>query len=163
MDPHADSKDLIDIESKREVSRGRPFATQGISIMKLTGIAVLFSAGLLAACAQGESGGFTKMRADATPYADAHAECWGEAGSLLGGNAMDMARQRAFDNCMALNGWQDQHVLFGGGQAAPQSAGKTPGKQPSLDTCRAEAIANNISGESLHSFMESCMNRAGGL
>ncbi len=38
---------------------------------------------------------------------------------------MVMARERAFDNCMARNGWQDQRALFGESEAAPQTAGRT--------------------------------------
>jgi hypothetical protein len=83
----------------------------------LVGIGVL-----LAACASDEVDGFTKTRADATPYGEAHAQCWVRAFSLLGGNAMDAARQREFDSCMARDGWQDQRALFGRSQGGPQSA-----------------------------------------
>jgi hypothetical protein len=79
---------------------------------------------LLAACMSGESDGLTKARADAGSYREAHARCWVRAYSLLGGNAMDMARQREFDSCMARDGWQDQRALFGRGQDGPQSAGQ---------------------------------------
>lgn len=124
--------------------------------MKLTGLAVLVSGGLLVACAQDETRGFTKTSEGGKPFAQAHAQCLTEA--MNTGSFSSVPQLRLYDACMARNGWQDQRVPFGGNQTATKIAGATPGNQQSFKTCRAQAIANNISGETLHSYMESCTN-----
>ncbi len=59
---------------------------------------------LLTACA--ENNGFTQTRSDARPFRDANAECW-ETSMNIGGQAATMAQARAYDACMARNGWAD--------------------------------------------------------
>ena len=122
--------------------------------MKLTGLAVLVSGGLLAACAQDETRGFTKISEDGKPFAQAHAQCLTEG--MNTGGFSSVPQMRVYDACMARNGWQDQRAPFGGTQAAPKIARATPGNQQSFQTCRAQAIENNVSGEQLHRFLESC-------
>ena len=126
--------------------------------MKLTSLRVLASAGLLVACAQGESRGFTNMREEAKPFAQAHAECL-VAGMNVGGFS-SVPQLRAYDACMERNGWRDQRTLFAGGSNATPAANTADANRNGLSSCRAQAIANSISGTQLHSYVEGCMNGA---
>jgi hypothetical protein len=59
---------------------------------------------LLSACA--ENHGRTATRPDARPFAEARAECWAESMNIAG-YAASGAQTRAYDACMARNGWAD--------------------------------------------------------
>lgn len=67
-------------------------------------IAIAASMALLAACA--ENRGMTQVRPDARPFAEAHSQCW-EVAMNIGGYSQTMAQQRAYDACLARNGWTD--------------------------------------------------------
>jgi hypothetical protein len=45
-------------------------------------------------------------------FNQANAECWEISMSLLGGLAMDAARQRAYDSCMNDRGWYDPRLPY---------------------------------------------------
>jgi hypothetical protein len=56
-------------------------------------------------------------------FNQANAQCWTIAYSLLGGNAMDMARDRAYNQCMNDRGWENPAL-----PARPQPT-TTPGSR----------------------------------
>jgi hypothetical protein len=64
---------------------------------------------ILAGCA--ENRGFTKMRDDARPFAEAHSDCW-QTSMNIAGFAATAAQVQAYDSCMARNGWSDQRPLI---------------------------------------------------
>jgi hypothetical protein len=51
------------------------------------------------------------MRPDARPFAASHAECW-ETAMNNAGNAATAAQTRAYDACMARNGWADRRSVM---------------------------------------------------
>ena len=69
--------------------------------------AILSVSLLLSACAIDPHGGYVPARDGAPPFEQANARCWERSMSLLGGLAMDSARDRAYDTCMRENGWAD--------------------------------------------------------
>jgi hypothetical protein len=72
---------------------------------------ILAFALVLSACAMDPQGGYRPVEqsgsAEGTSFNDANAQCWTQAYTLLGGNAMDSARSRAYDTCMHDRGWYD--------------------------------------------------------
>lgn len=78
---------------------------KGLAVRGMTVAAI----GLLAACALPPNDGFTQTRADAMPYAQAHALCNERGmGTPAGGPGEGSARQRIYLNCMAEMGWEDR-------------------------------------------------------
>jgi hypothetical protein len=80
---------------------------------------------VLSGCAVDPYGGYRPMNqaasgsADGVSFNQANAECWERSMSLLGGVAMDSARQRAYDTCMNDRGWYDPRL------PAPRPRGAT--------------------------------------
>jgi hypothetical protein len=70
-------------------------------LMAATAIAAAFLVG----CA--ENNGMTRTRADARPFGEAHAECHAVAMNNAG-NAATARQTRAYDACMARQGWADR-------------------------------------------------------
>ena len=76
---------------------------------------ILAAAIALSGCALDPQGGYRPMpersgSQAAMSFDQANAECWEISMSLLGGNAMDSARARAYDLCMHERGWQDPRM-----------------------------------------------------
>jgi len=70
---------------------------------------------LLSGCA--ENDGWSAMGTDAQPYRQAHADCWAVSMNNAG-HAQTGAQMRAYDSCMARQGWADlrwarEHSLSG--------------------------------------------------
>lgn len=70
----------------------------------------------LSACAVDPQGGYRPIERSGSDgsarvsFDDANAQCWGLAYTLLGGNAMDSARSRAYETCMRDRGWEDSRM-----------------------------------------------------
>lgn len=76
---------------------------------------ILVVALALSACAADPQGGYQPMQrsgasANGVTFDEANAQCWNQAYGLLGGNAMDSARTRAYDQCMHDRGWEDPRM-----------------------------------------------------
>jgi hypothetical protein len=83
---------------------------------------ILAGALALSACALDPQGGYQPMSQPAAAPAansfnEANAQCWTLAYTLLGGNAMDSARSRAYETCMHDRGWEDPRM-----RAQPRAA-----------------------------------------
>jgi hypothetical protein len=79
--------------------------------VRLTSV-VLLGVLVLAGCGMDSQGGYRRMQqasgsADGISFQQANTECWNMAYSLLGGNAMDSARERAYNQCMNDRGWEN--------------------------------------------------------
>jgi hypothetical protein len=74
--------------------------------MKLIAV-IATSAVLLGAYA--ENNGLTATRPDARPFAEARSECWAESMNSAG-YAATAAQARAYETCMARNGWADRRA-----------------------------------------------------
>jgi hypothetical protein len=74
-------------------------------------VALLGSCLVLAACSDLATGGYTQARSDATPYSEARAQCW-NVGMAIAGAQADAPQWRAYNQCMARNGWEDRRRLF---------------------------------------------------
>jgi hypothetical protein len=76
----------------------------------------LAAALVLSGCGLDPYGGYRPMNqaasgsAEGMSFNQANAECWERSMSLLGGLAMDMPRQRAYDSCMHEMGWEDPRI-----------------------------------------------------
>lgn len=66
----------------------------------------------LGACAVPANDGFTRTRADALPFRQAHGECWAVAMNI-GGMAQTTFQMNAYKQCMAAKGWEDRRTIFG--------------------------------------------------
>lgn len=78
---------------------------------------ILAGALALSACGLDPQGGYRPMaqasgsqNSDSMSFDTANAQCWTAAYTLLGGNAMDSARSRAYDTCMHDRGWEDPRM-----------------------------------------------------
>lgn len=68
--------------------------------------------GLLAGCTMPPNDGFTQTRADAMPYAQAHALCHERGmGAAAGGPGESATRLNLYLSCMAAMGWEDRRQL----------------------------------------------------
>jgi hypothetical protein len=78
--------------------------------MAMTRIAILLAAGAVALGACAANNGMTQTRPDARPFADANAECW-EVSMNIAGFGATSPQARAYESCMARNGWADRRSM----------------------------------------------------
>ncbi len=73
-------------------------------------VRLLLAAGAVALGACAANNGMTQTRPDARPFADANAECW-EVSMNIAGFGATSPQARAYESCMARNGWADRRSM----------------------------------------------------